>query len=248
MTYILDAISKLNQAQLIGYLASITIFTTFCMTTMIPLRFVALLSNITFVAFGYLSGNEVVMVLHLIILPINFWKLRTILDLVRSTRQNPGERFQFERLRAFMTEISLPAGTVVFHKGDMALEMFYVKSGEILIEEIGAVCRAGDLLGEVALFSSDKRRTAGAVCVTDCVLLALSEAKTKELYFQDPEFSFKIVEIIIERLLSNARQQAAGAALAGSMLPGATPSGPALVAVPDETMPDDTGPRIAAMP
>jgi len=237
VTYILDAIAKLDQAQLVGYIASVTIFTTFCMTTMIPLRFVALLSNLTFATYGYLSGSHAVMVLHLVLLPVNFWKLRNILDLVRSSRRNTGERFQFERLRPFMTEVRLAAGTVVFHKGDMALEMYYVKSGEILIEDVGATCRTGDLLGEVALFSSDKRRTAGAVCVTDCVLLALSEAKTKELYFQDPEFSFRVVEIIIERLLSNARQEAVGSVLRDASVP-----------VSVATASNDVSPQVAALP
>ncbi len=60
---------------LLGYAASATVLATFCMTTMIPLRIIALVSNILFTAFGAWAHIYPVMILHLILLPVNTVRL-----------------------------------------------------------------------------------------------------------------------------------------------------------------------------
>jgi len=62
-------------ADLLGYAASCAVLATFLMRTMVPLRLVAILSNVLFLVFGYLQNIHPVFVLHLALLPINFWRL-----------------------------------------------------------------------------------------------------------------------------------------------------------------------------
>jgi predicted ABC-type exoprotein transport system permease subunit len=62
-------------ADWLGYAASLAVLTTFLMRTMQPLRLVAILSNVLFVAYGYIDHIQPVFLLHLTLLPINLWRL-----------------------------------------------------------------------------------------------------------------------------------------------------------------------------
>jgi hypothetical protein len=63
---------------LLGYAASIAVLATFLMPTMLPLRLVAIMSNVLFVAYGYAAHIPPVMFLHLTLLPINSVRLLTM--------------------------------------------------------------------------------------------------------------------------------------------------------------------------
>lgn len=62
-------------ANLLGYAASAAVLVTFLMRTMIPLRLIAILSNVLFLLFGYLQHIYPVLFLHTALLPINTWRL-----------------------------------------------------------------------------------------------------------------------------------------------------------------------------
>jgi hypothetical protein len=59
----------------IGYLASALVLAAFCMKEMIPLRVVAICSNIAFLVYGVAHGLVPVWLLHAALLPINCWRL-----------------------------------------------------------------------------------------------------------------------------------------------------------------------------
>jgi hypothetical protein len=62
-------------ANLLGYAASCAVLASFLMRTMVPLRLVAILSNLLFLAFGYIQHIYPVFFLHIALLPINTWRL-----------------------------------------------------------------------------------------------------------------------------------------------------------------------------
>jgi len=62
-------------ANLLGYAASCAVLVTFLMRTMAPLRFVAILSNVLFLSYGYIEQIYPVFFLHVVLLPINCWRL-----------------------------------------------------------------------------------------------------------------------------------------------------------------------------
>lgn len=62
----------------IGFCASFAVLASFCMTTIVPLRTLALASNIMFGAYGLLAHIYPVALLHMILLPINLVKLYQI--------------------------------------------------------------------------------------------------------------------------------------------------------------------------
>ncbi len=61
--------------EVLGYAASCAVLATFLMRSMVPLRLVAILSNVLFIGFGYLQHIYPVFFLHVALLPINTWRL-----------------------------------------------------------------------------------------------------------------------------------------------------------------------------
>jgi hypothetical protein len=59
----------------IGFAAAGLVLATFCMRGMRTLRFVAIASNIVFIAYGYLGHLAPVLWLHALLLPINLCRL-----------------------------------------------------------------------------------------------------------------------------------------------------------------------------
>ena len=79
-------------ADMLGYAASCAVLATFLMRTMVPLRLVAILSNILFLVFGYIQNIHPVFLLHLVLLPINVWRLLA-LQHVGARRLRPISRY-----------------------------------------------------------------------------------------------------------------------------------------------------------
>jgi hypothetical protein len=59
----------------IGYLAASLVLATFCMRSMSGLRFVAITSNLAFIAYGYYGDLMPVLFLHVLLLPVNILRL-----------------------------------------------------------------------------------------------------------------------------------------------------------------------------
>lgn len=61
--------------EILGFAASAAVLATFMMRSMVPLRLVAIASNVLFALYGYLDQITPVLVLHLTLLPINVVRL-----------------------------------------------------------------------------------------------------------------------------------------------------------------------------
>jgi hypothetical protein len=59
----------------LGFSAALSVLASFCMTTIVALRTLALLSNVLFVCYGLCAHIYPVLILHLILLPVNLFKL-----------------------------------------------------------------------------------------------------------------------------------------------------------------------------
>lgn len=62
-------------ADVLGYAASFAVLATFTVRTMIPLRIIAILSNVLFIVYGYEADIRPVLLLHLVLLPVNLTRL-----------------------------------------------------------------------------------------------------------------------------------------------------------------------------
>jgi len=60
---------------IVGYAAAFAVLGSFCMSTIVPLRILAVVSNVLFGVYGVLTHLYPVFFLHTILLPINLFKL-----------------------------------------------------------------------------------------------------------------------------------------------------------------------------
>lgn len=74
----------------VGYLASSLVLVAFAVKDIIPLRMIAIASNVAFLSYGIALGLTPVWVLHALLLPLNTWRLMEALRCSfasRGTRQ-----------------------------------------------------------------------------------------------------------------------------------------------------------------
>ncbi len=190
---------------ILGYAAAATVLATFCMSTMMPLRVLAISSNFLFISYGAAAGDYPVMTLHLILLPVNAFRLVQIRRLIRTLAKAQTKELTIEALIPYMTRRHAMTGEVLIRRGDCADRIFYLNNGEVRFEldQLTKTLGPGNLLGEIGVFAQEHKRTATVRCVTDCELYELTEAKAKKMYFQNPEFGYAVLRIIISRLLED---------------------------------------------
>ena len=82
----------------IGFLASALVLATFGMKDMINLRIVAMFSNVAFITYALVLNLTPILVLHIILLPLNGWRLAQALRDERLVQQSPLRGWPWSRL------------------------------------------------------------------------------------------------------------------------------------------------------
>jgi len=193
----------MNWIDYLGYAASASVLLTFCMSTMVPLRATALASNVLFASFGAVAHIYPVFILHVILFPVNTWRLLQILRLVREAGLAEPAHRPIRSFFPFMKSRILKAGDVLIKKDDRATHMYYLENGTMRIPEIGKLIEPGAVVGEIGIFAPDQKRTMTIVCVTDCDVYEISAAKAKQLYVENSAFGIAILQLVIARLVED---------------------------------------------
>ncbi len=188
---------------ILGYVASASVLITFCMSTMVPLRIIAIGSNVLFAAFGAFAHIYPVLALHLVLFPVNVTRLVQILRLIRGVREAHASDLSMESLLPFMSHRWVTAGQVLINKGEAADRMYYLVDGKMKVVDFDKTMERGAVIGEIGIFARNQKRTATVVAETDCEIYEMNESKAKQLYFQDRAFGFAVLQLIIARLLEN---------------------------------------------
>jgi hypothetical protein len=114
----------------IGYLASALVLLTFCMSTMLSLRAVAICSNFAFISYGLGARLYPVLVLHMILLPLNVILLFRMVSLLRKAKLAAATDLSPTWLQPFMEPKHLKAGQTIFRKGQHADLLYLIVSGD----------------------------------------------------------------------------------------------------------------------
>jgi CRP/FNR family transcriptional regulator, cyclic AMP receptor protein len=187
---------------LLAYVASALALGSLSMKTMLPLRVVALLGNLVFVAYGVVEHLYFVLALNLVILPVNVWRLLEIRRLIRSVHAAANENHVFDALMPFAKRVTPRAGEVIMRKGDTSDALYLVLEGSLWVEEAAAELGAGTVVGEIGVLSGTRRRTATVVAKTDCVLARVSADDFQQVYFTNPSVGLSLVRLVIDRLVA----------------------------------------------
>jgi CRP-like cAMP-binding protein len=102
-----------------------------------------------------------------------------------------------------MTPRKCKKGEVLFHKGDVAKEMFFTVSGTFLVKEIGVELPPGRIMGELGFIDPNNRRTGTVESLEDGEVLFITYDRLLELYFQNPDFGYYFLKLTTERLMQN---------------------------------------------
>ena len=184
----------------IGYLASALVLGTFGMRTMMPLRIVALGSNIALIAYGALEQLDLVLIIQLVLLPLNVWRLVEIMRLARSLRGAISEATVFDALLPFASRITARGGEVIIRKGDPSDALYLVLEGSLWVQEAATEVGPGSIVGEIGVLSSTHQRTATVNARTDCVLARVSAEAFQRVYYTNPTVGLSLIRLIIDRL------------------------------------------------
>ena len=202
--------------EVLGYVASGAVFVTFWMKSMIRLRVIGIASNILFFCYGVYGDLIPIMVLHGALLPLNGLRLYQAVRLKRRIREMAHAEFDVKSLLPFMTERRFAQGSYLCRQGDVAHDIFYLAEGRAHIAELDIDIPPGSLVGEIAMFSPDRRRSQTVQCTTDCVVLCIGEEKVLQLYGDNPEFGLYLIKMIVARLFSNLSRAHQAAYITGA--------------------------------
>jgi len=197
------ALASITIANVLALIGAIFFVATLLMRTMVPLRVTGIISDVFFIGYGVLSGTVTTLMLYILLLPINIFRLGQMLKLVKRARVAAQGDLSMDWLKPFMTRRKYGKGDVLFRKGDRANEMFFTVTGKFLVTELGIELPPGRLVGELGFLSPDNRRTQSLECTEDGQVLAITYDRLLEIYFQNPEFGYYFLRLSTERLLQN---------------------------------------------
>jgi CRP/FNR family transcriptional regulator, cyclic AMP receptor protein len=187
--------------------AALLVMVSAFVKTMIPLRWLAVASNVGFIVYGIYHPAPLMVVLHVVLLPVNLWRVWQMMQLTRRVAASSADSQQLEVwLRPYMRSKQYKAGQVIFADGDEAKRMYFLATGEVELPEVGRVLQAGQMFGEIAFFAPDRRRSSSAVCRSPCTLMSIDEDTFKQLVYQNPDFGLEVVRLIAGRLTDDIRR------------------------------------------
>ena len=102
------------------------------------------------------------------------------------------------------------AGEAFLQEGTPGTLMYVLRAGEVAIEVGGRVVECvgpGSVIGEMALFD-DAPRSASAVALTDCDVVAIDRRRFLFLVQETPFFALGIMRVMAERLRAMNRPPA----------------------------------------
>ena len=204
----------MNLGNALGFLGVAFCFASFVMKRMVSLRVLALVSNVCFIAYGLIESLLPSIILNAALLPVNARRLWEIIKLSRHIALATHDSPVSEWLLPHMNRRRAAAGEVLFRKGDMADGLFYVAGGQLKIPDTGRTIGTDELIGEIGLFSPDRKRTQTVVCDTDTELYYMTDEMIFQLYYQHPKLGFYLMRLLAERLIADVRRHEAGMAAA----------------------------------
>jgi CRP/FNR family transcriptional regulator, cyclic AMP receptor protein len=180
---------------------------SFAVKRMAALRTLSLIGSVCFIFYGFIEWQLPSIALNVVLIPLNvirLWELtRLSKEIEQATRDSPVTQWLLPHMR----RRAFKAGEVLFRKGDVADRLIYVTHGELTLSEIGQRIGPGELIGEIGLFSPDKKRTQTVVCATDGERYEMTDEMIYRLYYQHPKLGFHLMRLVAGRLLKDVQRR-----------------------------------------
>jgi len=192
------------EVELFGFAAAAaTLYATY-VRTIIPLRIAAIVANVFALVYSTAKGTYPTFMLNAVLLPLNLVRLHAMWGLVHEVEAASSSDLNVEWLRPYMRPRDFKPGDYLMRQGEAANEAYYIVAGEAELVEIDKAIGPGTLIGEIGLFTPGNRRTMSVRCKTTVHAATISYEQFKALYFQNPQFGFALLRLIVARLHDNA--------------------------------------------
>jgi len=187
--------------EVVGWMAAGMTLLTYSQKTMMRLRITGIASNLLFITWSIAIGVVPTLILHACLLPLNLYRLAQILRMKREAEDaRLGEVSPLNWIKPFVKPKRFADGAYVFRIGDDPDHLYYLVSGSVAFDEVERRAEPGEIFGEVAFLTSQRRRTASARCEGPCEVLALSASDLATVSLQHPAFNFYVMRVVAERL------------------------------------------------
>jgi CRP/FNR family transcriptional regulator, cyclic AMP receptor protein len=193
----------MHWTDLINSSASLFIVASASSKTMMPLRSLAIAANCVLIVFFAATHAWLPLLLQVVALPLNAWRLYQMVVLVRNVRKAIRGKPSLDWLKPFMSERHFRKGDLLFAKGETARQMFYPLTGRYMLVEMNIELEPGHVVGELAMLAPDNRRTATLECIEAGNVLSITYEQVEELYYQNPTFGFYFLKLATARLFNN---------------------------------------------
>jgi hypothetical protein len=186
----------------VGYLGMMLGLVSMAMRTIIPLRLFAIGACACLGTFALLREAWPTLIVNAATIPVLAYRTREMMRLTQRTKAAAASStISVDWLLPFMHPRGIRAGETLFKKGDDAGEMFYICKGHLRLVDYDVVLGPDEVVGEIAMFSPTRTRTRTIVADTDCDLMAIGESEIKQLYYQNPQFGFYLIQLVTRRLV-----------------------------------------------
>ena len=170
--------------------------------SLIALRVAAVIASGLAMICALLLGAHLAAAFAGALLALHGWRLATTLKLIRDIDVAIAGDMNVDWLLPYTRPAHFKAGDVLMKRGEYATAAFYIVAGEVAADEIGQTFGKGTLLGEIGLFTPDGRRMMTVRCKTDVHAATIDYDQFKELYFENPQFGFRLLHLVVARLQS----------------------------------------------
>ena len=195
--------SSFSNGTLFAYSALVLLLLALSVKQMLPLRTLMILAAGSFTAYAFFQSEIVLILAGLAGLAVSIFRFFEVQNTSRKIRRTRHYGYKIENLLPIMREIEVPAGELIFAKGEIADRLYVPVEGNVEIVENGAKIQTGELFGEFGLFSGTGTRTMSARCITDCKFRTMTAREVDNLYFTQPEFALALVKIMATRMTNN---------------------------------------------
>ncbi len=192
-----------SPVDVIAFAAVIANILGYSMRRMIPLRIIAIATNCLFIVYSILAGITATLILHAILLPLNAYRLREMLRLVKDVEEAARGNLSLDWLKPFTHTRRFGENEIVFRKGDTATYMCFVVRGRFRLSELGIELSTGALVGELGLLAPDHRRTQTLECLSGGEMLVITYDEIRQLQAQNSAFGFYFLEVASSRMFQN---------------------------------------------
>ena len=117
-------------------------------------------------------------------------------------------KFSLDWLLPQMHHQSFKRNSTVFRSGDPGTQLYYLQRGKVRLVELSRDMEAGELFGEIAIFSPNHRRTSTALCMADSDVFSLDATQVRRIYASNAQFALYLVYLIARRLMADQQRHA----------------------------------------